>query len=242
MKRNLIGWNLLLLVLVIFAGTILKQRWQQTRSAEGAFLNKKLQPIPTPPLPALRPVEAAKPTNYLDVASRMVLARDRNPNIIYDPPPPPPPPKPMPPLPRAFGIIDFGEGPTAILSERAGAASKSYRPGDKVGDFKLVAMTSTELMFDWEGKRFVKSVKELAGAPPQVEQPAEAAAATPPPAQQPQITNVVPTKPGPGASVGGEYRACTPNDTSPSGTVVDGLRKVETMTPFGRSCRWEPAK
>lgn len=238
MKRRLMLLNFVLLAMVVIAGATLKKRWSEARTHEREILQKKLLETPAPPLTPLKPVEPAKPANYIDVASHMLLARDRNPNIIYDPPPPPPPPKPMPPLPRAFGIVDLGEGPTALLSEKAGAPSKPYRAGDRIGEFKLIAMTSAELMFDWEGKRFVKSLQELVdrGAPPPEAPSAPVSAAQQTSAAAPQ------TKPGPGASVGGEYRACTPGDSSPNGAVVDGMRKVESVSPFGKSCRWEPVK
>jgi hypothetical protein len=42
--------------------------------------------------------------------------------------------------------------------------------------------------------------------------------------------------------MGNSTRACVPGDTTPPGTVQDGLRKVVSKTPFGESCRWEPAK
>jgi hypothetical protein len=43
----------------------------------------------------------------------------------------------------------------------------------------------------------------------------------------------------PGTGVGEGYRSCVPGDNSPSGTVVDGYRKVMTTSPFGVSCGWE---
>jgi hypothetical protein len=46
----------------------------------------------------------------------------------------------------------------------------------------------------------------------------------------------------PGKDVGGGYHTCLPGDTSPPGTVVDGLKKLVNTTPFGVTCRWEPVK
>jgi hypothetical protein len=43
----------------------------------------------------------------------------------------------------------------------------------------------------------------------------------------------------PGADVGEGYRSCMPGDDSPSGTIVDGYRKVMSTSPFGVSCGWE---
>jgi mannose-6-phosphate isomerase-like protein (cupin superfamily) len=46
----------------------------------------------------------------------------------------------------------------------------------------------------------------------------------------------------PGADVGQGYRSCIPGDDSPSGTIVDGYRKVSSSSPFGVSCGWEKIK
>jgi mannose-6-phosphate isomerase-like protein (cupin superfamily) len=43
----------------------------------------------------------------------------------------------------------------------------------------------------------------------------------------------------PGADVGQGYRGCLPGDTSPSGTIAEGYRKVMSTSPFGVSCGWE---
>jgi hypothetical protein len=45
---------------------------------------------------------------------------------------------------------------------------------------------------------------------------------------------------GPGADTGRGFKVCDPNDNTPVGTVVDGYRKVENATPFGKACRWDP--
>jgi mannose-6-phosphate isomerase-like protein (cupin superfamily) len=45
-----------------------------------------------------------------------------------------------------------------------------------------------------------------------------------------------------GIDVGEGYRSCVPGDNSPSGTIVDGYRKVSNSSPFGVSCGWERIK
>jgi hypothetical protein len=177
----------------------------------------------------------------LQVAQQMVFSRDRNPDVILDPPAPPPPPKPMPPFPVAYGVMNLGGGPTAILSEKAGAEHHGYRAGEKIGEFKLVALNNHEIVLEWEGKYVKKTIEELADRRPIVqEKPAEAPQAAAPAATQ--ITSVAEPK-GPGTTdMGKSSRACVPGDTSPPGTVQNGLKKVVSKTPFGESCRWEPEK
>jgi hypothetical protein len=46
-----------------------------------------------------------------------------------------------------------------------------------------------------------------------------------------------------GTDVGGGFRACTPGDTTPTGSVVNGFKKVVSPGMFGvTTCRWEQVK
>ena len=45
-----------------------------------------------------------------------------------------------------------------------------------------------------------------------------------------------------GKDMGDGYRACVPGDDSPSGTILDGYRKLSHSSPFGVSCGWEKIK
>ena len=239
MKGRLWLLNLLLLAGVVMAATTLRNRWIEARAKESLLVNRRISPGPPPTVLPMPAVGASSPTSYIDVAQKMVFVKDRNPNIILDPPPPPPPPKPMPQLPVAYGVIDLGTGPTAILSERAGAQHKGYRAGDQIGEFKLVALNNRELVFEWEGKQVRKTLEELKDRRPVSEaKPAEETAAAPKPAS----TTLAPAKPGPGEQVSETTRACVTGDPSPSGTVIDGMKKVVVKTPFGEQCRWEAAK
>ena len=125
----------------------------------------------------------------------------------------------------------------AILSETSSAAHQAVKPGEQIGQFKLVDVNTEEITFEWEGKNIRKSLDSLIdraavqaanAAPLRTETPA------------PEVP-VVKTPTGPGADVGMGFRACDVNDSLPAGTVQNGYRKVLTSSPFGSSCRWEPA-
>lgn len=241
MKGRLWLLNLTLLVLVIWTGTLVRDRWRDARAREALLLQQQMTPAPPPALAPLPPVTPAPVASYLDVAQKMLFVRDRNPTLILDPPPPPPAPKPMPPLPVAQGVIDVGAGPSAILSEKPGGPVKRYRAGEKIGEFTLVAMSNKEIVFEWEGQQIRRKLEELRDKRPPVQntpQEQNAPAAAPPP----QATSITPQKAGPGQNVGGEFKACVAGDNSPPGTVVDGMRKVVGKSPFGDSCRWEPVR
>jgi hypothetical protein len=242
MRRRLVLLNLILLALASLAAWRLRVNWLAARVEEGRVLRpaaKSAQPLDSAPLGSPRPAVAA---DYSDVAQQMLFDRDRNPKVVVEVAPA----KPMPALPLAYGMMDMGSGPVAILSEKPGAANRSYSPGDKVGSFILDAIEGDELVFAWEGQQVRKRLQDLK---PQTgsSAPAGTGAQTgsAPAAAGKTVQSVVaaaPAETGPGPELTGELKACQPNDTSPGGTVRDGLRKVVTRTPFGISCHWEPVK
>jgi hypothetical protein len=242
-RRYLWLIDLTLLGLLVWAGVSLRERWRGADAREQALLRQMIPPTPPPVIPALPGVSAATAASYIEVAQQFLFSKDRNPNVILDPPPPPPKPKPMPALPAAYGMIDLGNGPIVILSERPGAQHRGYRPGETIGPFKLVAIKGQEITFEWEGKQVNKRLEEIIDkkAAESTAPPAEAQTAAAKPASQ-GITTLAPLKAGPGVELGADSRACVPGDTTPAGTVQDGFRKVVNKTPFGDSCRWERVK
>lgn len=243
MRRNLWLIDLSLLGLVLLTGSLLRDRVDRSRQREEALLRRSVAPAPPPRLAALPSVVPSTPSSYLNVAQELLFSRDRNPAVILDPPPPPPPPKPMPTLPLAYGVINLGQGPTLMMSEKPGAQQRGYRAGDKVGAFTLVSINGSEIVFDWEGKKIVKRLDEIIDkkAMEAKQPPVEQAQAQPAASSQP-VSSLGRVEAGPGVELGANSRACVPGDSSPAGTVADGFRKVVNKTPFGDSCRWEAVK
>jgi hypothetical protein len=240
MRRNLWVLDLILFVAVVITGFVLKQKWSETTRREEALLKQMVPAVPPPALPGIPGVNPITAANYMETVQMMLFSRDRNPNVILDPPPPPPPPPQMPPLPVAYGVMDLGSGPTAIMAEKPGAQHRGYKAGETIGAFKIVAMNNHEILFDWDGQKVKKSLEELAEKKSTV-----AVAAAPPENQAPAAapaTTAISAPKGPGTDLGNETRACTPGDSNPAGTVQDGFRKVVTKSPFGDVCRWEPMK
>lgn len=246
MRRNLWLLDLALLIAVLASGFVLRQRWSESSRREEALLRQMVPPGPPPALATIPVVSPATPASYLQVAQMMLFSRDRNPNVILDPPPPPPPPPVMPPLPVAYGMMDLGLGPMAILAEKPGAPHHSYKAGDKIGAFTILGLNTKEILFDWEGQAVKKTLEELAekkstvayNAPPQDNPGAPAA---PPPAA-PQTTAIGAAKGPSEVELGNQTKACVAGDSSPAGTVENGMKKVITKSPFGDVCRWEPAR
>src|SRR6202007_478773 len=108
---------------------------------KNAVLIKKTAIPAPPPAPAATPTPSVTATSYLEIAQKMLWSRDRNSQVIVDPPKPPDPPKPLPPLPTVSGVMDIGDGPIVVMSEKQNATSRGVRPGDMIGEFKLVAVS-----------------------------------------------------------------------------------------------------
>jgi len=224
------------LALIAWQGRV---RWVEAQAERRANLNLPIRHIiPPRPVPEAKPegVQAAK---YADVATKNLFSKDRNPTVIVDAPKPEPP-KVMPPLPLVYGVLTLPSGTKAIMAEKTGASSKTVKPGDAVGDFKILAMDSTKVTFEWDGKPLERNFDDL------VDHSGASAAAGGGPAAPPPAAPGAPPAPPTAAALGADNgtadaptKACKPGEASAIGTVVDGYRKTGVMTPFGpMNCLW----
>lgn len=245
MKLKLIALNLLLIAGVAVVAWQARVRWREARAVRQDNLNVHVKPLAPPPLsPAPKP-DAPPATKYAEVATNDLFSKDRNPTVVIEAPTVAPP-KPMPPLPIVYGVLGLPSGVKAIMAEKAGAGSKPVHAGDTVGEFKIVALDSRNVTFEWEGKEIAKPIEDLIDrtghtAP---DGNSQAAASAPPqnqPMAPPPPQASTPSNPVLGVDIGTAQRpmrACQPGDTSPAGTVVDGYRKEVASSPFGINCHW----
>lgn len=239
--------RLLDLALLVIAGLLAWQwrsEWAAAQVRNLALIRSTLPAARVPGMPALDKVNPVSAADFADVAMKNLFSQDRNPNVIVDPPKPPAP-KPVPPFPVAHGVMLWeGVPPTIVLSEKADGPQKGYHPGDTVGPWKLVDLDKSYASFEWEGKEFKKRIDELIDRNATAEAGQQAVAvAAPQPAQQKTQTLSNPSHNAqPNIDIGSGFKACYSDDASPSGTVVDGMKKVITATPFGQNCHWEKAQ
>ena len=231
------------LVLIIWQGRV---RWVEAQAERRAIVNAPIKKIVPPPLTPVQKPDAVQAAKYADVAAKNPFSKDRNPTVILDVPKVEPP-KVMPPLPVVYGVLNLPSGAKAIMSERAGAASRSVRVGDSVGEFKVVALDSRKVTFEWDGKQLEKNLDELidrSGA-------TVASSSQSSPASGPAAPAAPPVAPksaseAMGAEIGTPEvpaKACKPNENSALGTVVDGYKKSGVQSPFGiMGCSWVKEK
>ncbi len=241
MSRKLLLLNVVLAVLVVVVGTRARSNWLEAEKRASVVLSKRYPPVAPPPFSPLAAVERAHAGSYAEVAQKTLFSADRNPTVIEEVAPP----KPMPPLPLMHGVMDFGEGLVAMMSAKAGERQQEVQAGSAIGDFKLVSLSTDQVVLEWEGKRVVKKPSELVdrSAMQAAAAKAKAAAAAPRPANTPAPAQAqVVAASGPGTDLGGGNKACQPGDKTPAGTVQNGLRKIVKPTPFGNACYWEPVQ
>jgi hypothetical protein len=236
LNRKLLILDVVLAAVAVYAGFQFRSQWLAAKAREAAIMNQKPNPLPPPQFTPLSTAPPVLSAGYAEIAQKLLFDRSRNSTVVVDVPPPPPP-KPMPPLPVYHGMMNIGDGPAAILSVNAGSPQMEVHPGEMIGPFKLVDVTTQDIALEWDGKIIRKTVDEILD---RTTRQVVADASTPVSAAAPVIP-VVKTPIGPGEDTGRGYKVCAPNDSTPDGSVVDGYRKVAIATPFGSACRWDPA-
>lgn len=243
MSRKLWVLNVLLLALIAAGAWQSTTRWKQREADQRRFLAQApaAEPAPVVVLPVL-PARVA-PASYLDIASQLLFSKDRNPTVVIEETPK----KQMPALPRYYGSMNFGSGPRVVLASAAGQPQKTFQLGDQVGEFKLLAVTNTEVVFEWDGKKVPAKMADLKDLEPAKEAPAaQAVKGVDQPVQPAGSVKTMGTsvstdtsKPGEKFGSDDKYRVCQAGDKSAAGAIVDGYRKAVFKTVFGEGCRWE---
>jgi len=242
LTRRLRLLDLGLLALLALLSWQMRREWIWAHARTQTFLRTRLQPATVQPLTPLSKVEPLSPLAYAQMVMQNLFSKDRNSQVIIDPPAPVPDPV-VPPFPVARGVMLWeGVPPTVVLSEKPGGDQKGYHPGDTIGEWKIVSVDNRYLTLGWNGKEFKKRLDELLDKTNLVAEmpPAPAAPVAPAAATNTNLSNNAKT--GPGAEMGNGSKGCIPGDSTPSGAVVNGMRKEVTATPFGAGCQWVPAK
>jgi hypothetical protein len=237
LRRKLILLDLALIGLIALAVMQLRKDQDAARAREAVMLSATLPPAPALNQPVPAPGAPKPASEFLQIAQKLLFSKDRNPDVIVEVEKP----KPMPPLPKYYGEMNFGSGPTVLLRGEKDERQRGYRLGETIGEFKLVAINQQDIFFEWDGKP-VKST--LAALRPVENRDAPSArrndvrgVEAPKPVAPKRVAPVVQGRPDKGDPAD-EARGCVDGDKSPAGTVSEGYRKVITRTPFSAVCRW----
>jgi hypothetical protein len=240
LRHRLLLLNLLLAGLTGVAGWRLRQDWLRDHQHASTVINRQVKPVAVVVMPPVAPPSPFAAPTFADVAQKDLFSKDRNPNVVIPPVEIKPAPK-WPRMPILYGVMGLPGGMIAMLKERPDSRSRGVGVGEKIGDLKLVALSSEKISFEFDGQVQEKNVQDLvdrggsSSRAPEVadsntsQNPANIAARGGPP---------VVAKPGVDVGAGGQVKACDPRDTSPAGTQVDGFTKIMKTNPFGVECTW----
>jgi hypothetical protein len=157
-----------------------------------------------------------------------------------------------PELPLLFGTMNLGSGWFALMApgDQASPASKKVLPGEAIGGYKLVSIATSQVVVEWEEKKFTIDVSESARRVPRIVDKtasarADRAAATPPPVTSVGTASARAASTAPTLTTTGGKKAAAnyvppgADPDAPAGTIVGGRRKVVVPTPFGPQVYWE---
>ena len=249
MKRKLWLLNFVLIAAIAAGAWRVRKEAEAFKLRERSTLTKKPAVPALPPAPATPPAPPVAAASYLEIAQKLLWSKDRNSQVIVDPPKPVEV-KPLPPLPAVHGVLNMPTGAIVMMSDKPGARQRGIQAGETIGQFKLVSVEGEELVLAFEDRTVKKKLQELmeraqepaapgsGGGPTQLQGVAPGTTVTTSSAAPPAPSG----KPEPGAKLTDTLAACQAGDTSPPGSVVNGMRKVVSQTPFGPACRWESIK
>jgi hypothetical protein len=229
---GLIGLNILL-------GWFLGRFWKDYRSrTQWLYSGALAQP---PATPAARPNLAGQPQSFVEIVDRSVFSPLRG-----APPPQPQEEAKAPKLPLFFGSMDLGSGRFALMApgDQPSPASKRVLPGEEIGGYKLVSIGTSNVVLEWQEKKFTLDIFESAQRAPGAAERTASGGTRPAPVSTAGSLASSARPVAPVSSAGSRPPApqmsapVSPPDV-PAGTVVGGKRKILVPTPFGTLVQWE---
>lgn len=247
MTRRLLLLNALLAGMFILGAAEL---YRQIVEADGRY--ERLEAFTDPKQPAEFPAPAdpspVRPADFMPVVERLLFSQDRNAEVVVETAEVEVDPRPA--LPQLSGLVDFGSGPSALMTVDSAKPPVWLAIGDKVGEFVYEGLEGEDIKLKWKEESFTATKEQLSRAP-------EPTRSTPPRGQNGPRNPRAPQGPKAAAAaapadlagVGQDNRigpeigpgryAVVRGDDSPEGTEHKGLVKRVRKTPFGSTSWWE---
>ncbi len=247
MTRRLLLLNALLAGMFILGAAEL---YRQVIEADGRYerLEAFTDPKQPPEFPAPADPSPTRPADFMPVVNRLLFSPDRNAEVVVETVEPEVDRRP--PLPQLSGLVDFGSGPSALMTVDSAKPPVWLAVGDKVGDFVYEGLEGEDIKLKWKEESFTATKEQLSRPLEAAKRPAAARnTARPPRAARPGQPAATAAAPADLAGVGQDARigpeigpgryAVVRGDDSPEGTERNGLVKKVRKTPFGSSTWWE---
>jgi len=219
--------------------------YRQVIEADGRYerLEAFTDPKQPPEFPAPADANPARPVDFMPVVERLLFSPDRSAEVVVEIVEPEVDRRPA--LPQLSGLVDFGGGPSALMTADSAKTPVWLAIGEKVGDFVYEGLKGEDIKLKWKEESFTATREQLSRAPEPPRRPTVRGPGGPP--RKPQAAAA--TAPADLAGVGQDARigpeigpgryAVVRGDDSPEGTEHNGLVKTIRKTPFGTSSWWE---
>ena len=226
-------------------GVMLSRYWKDYRAnTQWIYTRKSIEPETTGGL-SQAPVAAQ---NFAVIVDRTMFRPERTNEVATEKI------EKLPELPLLYGTMNLGDGMFAMMApgEQANGLSKPVHLGEEIGGYKLVSIANSQVVVGWGEKRFTVNVWESARKVPRIVDksgpPSRSAESSPPTGARSVTTATSSSASTAPVVVGGSKQKTgfvgfnAPSGASadaPVGTVIGGKRKVQYMTLYGPSYRWE---
>ena len=250
MRRRLLIVNIGLGLSFVLGMVELIARIQEASERRDALL-APAAPRESPGFPAPEPSARLRPVDFRPIVDRFLFSPDRHPVIEVEEPLQEEYDRPAYPL--LVGVMDFGDGPIAMMSETARGTPRPVEVGGKVGEFTFLAASENRVTLEWSGRTLEVAEDELTGAEntrakTRPGSRIQRSAAARRPTRTVSSTNLGANKPNnvsskyyigpPLAGLSGRRKA-DPDDGVAAGTESDGWVRRVNKTPFGTQHWWE---
>jgi hypothetical protein len=261
MKRKLMLLNLALLAFLVASGFEFDRRVEQAHSRY-EILQRFDAAKQTPQFPAPQGPARVRQAEYLPIVDHLLFYQDRNAVVEVEAPEEKVVERPA--LPVLSGVVNFGEGPIALMADDSKSDPRPVKVGEKVGEYTFLGFAGNNLKLSWQSEEFEVSQDRLAAELESRPRAAGSRSAGPaaggsssPAARRAAASRRPTTRPEPSAqqaaadnrkTIGGRFNIgheirpgvfrADPKDTAPAGTEFEGYRKVVNPTPFGNQSWW----
>src|SRR5450432_2344305 len=140
MRNKLFVLNTLLAGLTLSVVWTLQAQYESDCRSSAALAETPIKLLPDLPGADIVKPAAFNGSEYVAVTQKNLFTVDRNSEPIVDAPPPPII-RTMPALPVVTGVLGMPSGMVAIVSEKSDGSSRTVRVGEKIGEFRLIALT-----------------------------------------------------------------------------------------------------
>lgn len=256
MKKKLGLLNVLLAALFVWGGVVFYGQYESARQRYAVFDGADGM-ADLPAMPAAAEAPAVRAADYAAISQRLLLSRDRNPVIEVIVPDEEEVEQPRLPLLR--GVIDFGDGPLALLAPDTETPPRWTGVGEKVGEYTLEEFAEDTLTLGWNSESIELPRSDLAavkfdGREEERQRPPRRRTASSSVADR-EMADSRNNKPkaslasSNGAVEKGKYTigrqvsergyAADPTDGAPDGFEYKGYIRRVQATPFGSQHWWE---